>query len=33
MEAMVRTASHLKGTDHVLPLEWNDLRGVRAGGK
>ena len=33
MEAMVRTASHLKAMDHELPLEWDDLRGVLAGVK
>ena len=33
MEAMVRTASHLKGADDALPLEWGVLRGVRGGVK
>ncbi len=28
MEAMVRTVSHLIGTDESLPLEWHALRGV-----
>ena len=28
MEAMVRTAAHLKGGDDTLPLEWAGLRGV-----
>ncbi|SDH96407.1 [FeFe] hydrogenase, group A [Alloyangia pacifica] len=31
MEAMVRTAAHLKGADHDLPLEWEALRGVGQG--
>ncbi len=31
MEAMVRTAAHLKGADHDLPLEWEALRGVGHG--
>lgn len=31
MEAMVRTASHLKGLDETLPLEWQSLRGVHEG--
>ncbi|WP_226626362.1 [FeFe] hydrogenase, group A [Alloyangia pacifica] len=31
MEAMVRTAAHLKGADHDLPLEWQALRGVGEG--
>jgi NADP-reducing hydrogenase subunit HndD len=33
MEAMVRTASHLKGADDALPLAWEELRGVRGGVK
>jgi len=33
MEAMVRTASHLKGVENALPLEWEELRGVRDGVK
>ncbi|PWJ19254.1 NADH-quinone oxidoreductase subunit G [Jannaschia seohaensis] len=33
MEAMVRTASHLKGGDASLPLDWEALRGVREGVK
>lgn len=33
MEAMVRTASHLKGVDDALALEWETLRGVRDGVK
>ncbi|MFD1195229.1 [FeFe] hydrogenase, group A [Seohaeicola saemankumensis] len=31
MEAMVRTASHLKGTEDAPSLEWEVLRGVREG--
>lgn len=31
MEAMVRTAAHLKGTEDATPLEWEALRGVREG--
>jgi len=31
MEAMVRTAAHLIGAGHSLPLEWHQLRGVAAG--
>jgi len=33
MEAMVRTAGHLKGMDDALPLEWEALRGVSEGVK
>lgn len=33
MEAMLRTVLHLKGQDDAAPLEWNELRGVRAGVK
>jgi NADH-quinone oxidoreductase subunit G len=33
MEAMLRTVLHLKGQDEAAPLEWNELRGVRAGVK
>jgi NADP-reducing hydrogenase subunit HndD len=33
MEAMVRTAAHLKDVDNTLPLEWEPLRGVREGVK
>jgi NADH-quinone oxidoreductase subunit G len=33
MEALVRTASHLKGVDNALALEWEVLRGVRDGVK
>ena len=33
MEAMVRTAAHLKGTEDATPLEWEALRGVREGMK
>lgn len=33
MEAMVRTAAHLKGADDALPLDWEVLRGVRDGVK
>jgi NADP-reducing hydrogenase subunit HndD len=33
MEAMVRTASYLKGAGDMLPLEWQALRGVRDGVK
>ncbi|MBI1238630.1 MAG: 2Fe-2S iron-sulfur cluster binding domain-containing protein [Alphaproteobacteria bacterium] len=33
MEAMVRTAAHLKGVESSLPLEWHQLRGVREGVK
>lgn len=33
MEAMVRTASHLKGADDALPVAWEELRGVHKGVK
>lgn len=33
MEAMVRTVSHLIGSDSSLPLEWHQLRGVSEGVK
>jgi NADH-quinone oxidoreductase subunit G len=33
MEAMVRTAAHLKGMDEGLPLDWESLRGVHEGVK
>ncbi|WP_321490349.1 [FeFe] hydrogenase, group A [uncultured Hyphomonas sp.] len=29
MEAMVRTAAHLKGVEDHIPLEWTQLRGVQ----
>jgi NADH-quinone oxidoreductase subunit G len=33
MEAIARTATHLLGADTALPVEWQPLRGVRAGVK
>jgi len=33
MEAVVRTAAHLIGDEHSLPLDWHDLRGVNTGVK